>query len=128
MKLTFLDRAKAELEAAFNELRGRIRTLPPEWRQEVIKEIIDDLMSMSAGVSVVQTTDALLSPSDAVRDLLADHPEGLRSGEIVEALTTRIRTTSASPDKILYSTIMVLRKSGQLERTEDKRYLLTRRQ
>src|SRR2546427_401357 len=109
MPFEFLERKKKAIEdviAAFAAFQSALQELPPEWAREVLDELVCEgapLPVPPAAPADNQSQEHLLAPTDAVRDLLSKHPEGMRPSEVVKALVGKIRTTSENQSKLLYS-------------------------
>lgn len=140
MPFEFLERKKKAIEdviSAYRAFQNALQELPSEWAREVLEELVGG--SSGATVPPVAATPPLAapvpqntpqledlpSPTDAVRELLRRHPEGMRPSHVVHALTGKVRTTSDRPAKLLYSVLGTLKKSGEVKKGTDGRYRFT---
>lgn len=116
-KLSRLADEKAEIEA---ELQARIERI--ELKETVLREMLaeyDDAASLLARAggepeSKLVKAGPALSPADAIRNLLQQHPEGLPQKTIVITLESQIASTSSNKRRLLYNTIFNLRKRGTI--------------
>lgn len=145
MSLEFLERKVEAIKAviaSYKDFVSALNQLPAEWQAEFWRDLGDRPDSSStlptspvtseilptstefATSSPVALTAELLPPSNAVRDVLRRHPEGLRPNEIVRALLGKVLTKSEDQERLLYSTIASLHKANKIEKVDGKRYRL----
>ncbi|MCI0332615.1 MAG: hypothetical protein L0228_05270 [Planctomycetes bacterium] len=58
------------------------------------------------------------TPTAAVRQWLREHKEGGTAGDIVKGVIGRVRSESKDPTSVLYATVSVLKRQGELEVVE----------
>jgi hypothetical protein len=130
MSSEFLERKKKALDAAIaaaQSLQAALQELPPDWARDILEGLVkgqEEQDEQSPNPEVARQSEAGLLPTEAVRDLLRKHPEGLTVGEVVKSLRDRIQTTSKNPSKLLYSTLAILLRNGKVEKLSDGRHRL----
>ncbi len=132
MSVEFLERklqAIGNVLDTYRAFQSALRELPPEWAREFLDGLGDINLPLPPPDDrerkpPAQQNAPLETPTLAVLNLLTMNPEGMRPAQIVKELRGRIRTTSENPSKLLYSVLAMLRRSGKVVRTADKRHRL----
>lgn len=139
MSLESLERkhkALAAVIAAYRAFADALAELPPAWATEVRAELGATALEHVDGPRArnvekpaleAESEETPPGPYEAIKELLSEHPSGLRPSEIVAALADRISTTSKNPKKLLYSAIIGLRRQGKIAKTAEGKYRLTNR-
>jgi hypothetical protein len=73
------------------------------------------------------TAAPVLTPTQAVEAALAEHPSGLKAGEIVDLCYGKYTTKSKDPVSVIYSAIAGLKQRHRVEYLPDGRYRLRER-
>jgi hypothetical protein len=108
----------------------------PYWLDEVLDEIRDAVrapsisrshsrsQSISRSHSTSQQDNSLPGSTEAIMNLLREHPRGLPAREIVSQLVGKIRTKSMDEKKLLYAVLVTLVRGEKLRKTADGHYIL----
>jgi hypothetical protein len=105
IELSALQRVREQITAAY---RPRRRAVPEEPMPRPSR-------LPKASAENGSPTPGRLPPSEAVLRFVRDHP-GLPPAEIVAGVKSLVETSSANPEKVLYSTVRQLERRGRLVR------------
>lgn len=112
---TALDAARAALEAVSPDDRLEFR----KWLQQLVDELGPPTQRTEEAESQRQSGVTV-----AVRELLKDHPAGLRMKEIEDHLEGHVATTSPMWRNMVQSAVTKMRKRGEVVWGEEKRHRL----
>lgn len=108
-----------ELEKAVSVLGDLLLRLPIEDSKTVAKWLNESIAERRKDDGLI-----VLMPSDAILSLLAESP-GLLTQEIIRRLDGKIETTSSKPERIIYTALFNLKKSGKIvQDKQSKQYHL----
>ncbi|MGL6073846.1 MAG: hypothetical protein ACRC8S_06755 [Fimbriiglobus sp.] len=133
--------ASESIKSACDVVRVQILKIPEPFKTQAVEEIrkkvgdwltSDPIPSQPEKPQQVSTNSsnnvyAHLSSTEAIELLLKNHPKGLTTHEIINALAGKFATSSASPVRILTSTISALKSEGRIEQGDGKVLTLSER-
>jgi hypothetical protein len=109
---------------AYQALVVALNNLPESWAEEVLTELGYQGSPNDFKEAKDNEKSKAMGPSEAIIELLSRSPGGLRANEVIADLAGRIKTTSMTPNKTLYSGLVSLKRQGKIVQGQDGYYRL----
>jgi len=116
-RISLLRSRQEQLAQDFDRIKESMRTVHAQIHvlQSVLAEFPDDAIDESSEEGEGEGEPEKQGATDAVLDLLKNHPDGLLIREVVNTLKDTVETNAADPRRMLYNTILNLRKRRTIQ-------------
>jgi hypothetical protein len=123
--MDFLETIAAKQQALANLVDGieKIRAAIPYLGHEEQFALTEFIQALANGEHQIAPNTHLPSPTEAITAFFKSLPNSwLTSGDVVDGVAGKFKTTSAYPAKVVYSTIKALVDQGIVKKSDDGRY------